>query len=104
MASGILWMRNQNGTVGGFSSQFAGCSAPQKKNFKRLVLLSAGLDAGYIAAGVWLATQPPKQGDKLEERHVSFRNGVGLGIVAQGAFLLIWDILLSLLAHKGRNA
>ena len=41
--------------------------ARQTKNFERLVLLNAELDAGYIAAGAWLATQPPKQGNKLEE-------------------------------------
>jgi hypothetical protein len=29
---------------------------------------------------------------------------MGWGIVAQGAFLLVWDLLLALLVHKRRNA
>jgi Family of unknown function (DUF6992) len=51
----------------------------QTKNFERLVLLNADLDKGYIAAVAELATQSLIQGDKPEERSVSFRNGVGLG-------------------------
>ena len=76
----------------------------QMKDFERLMMLNAGLDAGYIAAGAWLGTQPPKQFDNLEERRVSFRNGVDMGIVTQGTFILIWAVLLSLLVHKGPNA
>jgi Family of unknown function (DUF6992) len=73
------------------------------KNFERPVLLNTGLDAGYIAAGARLPTQS-KKGNKLEERRFLFRNETGLGIVGQGDILLIWDVLLSLLVHKGWNA
>jgi hypothetical protein len=134
-ASWILGMRNQNGALAGFGSQFArwgainailtafGISsikrnlaqqrqgeisaeelAWQTKNFERLVLLNAGLDNGYIAAVAELATPSPIQGDKPEERSVSFRNGVGLGIMSRGAFLRIWNTLQSLMVYKGRNA
>ena len=75
----------------------------QTKNFERL-LPNAGLDKGYIVAVAELATQSPRQGDRLEERSVSFRNGVGLEIVARGAVLRIWNTLRSLMICKGRNA
>lgn len=132
MGSGIMWMRNQNGTVAGFGSQFVGWGAMnailtalglkqrkaqpgatgageisaewlscQTKNFERLILLKAGLDAVYIAAGAWLATQPPKQGDKIKDRCGSFRSRIGLGIIAQETFLLIGVIMRSLLVHRG---
>jgi hypothetical protein len=78
--------------------------ARQGLNFERFVLLNAGLDLGYIAAGAWLAKTPPQQVDKPGAKPVSFRKGMGWGIVAQGAFLLVWDLLLALLVHKRRNA
>ncbi len=76
----------------------------QAQNFERFVLLNAGLDLGYIAAGAWLAKTPPQQVDTPGAKPVSFRKGMGWGIVAQGAFLLVWDLLLALLVHKRRNA
>jgi Family of unknown function (DUF6992) len=134
-ASGILGMRNQNGALAGFGSQFARWGAisailmafdlsstkrnlarqgqgeisaeelaRQTKNFECLVLQNAGLDKGYIAAVAELATQSPRQGDRVEERNISFRNGVGLGIVARSAFLRIWNTLRSLMVHKEQNA
>jgi hypothetical protein len=78
--------------------------ARQTKNFECLVLQNAGLDKGYIAAVAELATQSPRQGDRVEERNISFRNGVGLGIVARSAFLRIWNTLRSLMVHKEQNA
>jgi hypothetical protein len=50
---------------------------------------------------MWLITQPQKKVKNWKERRVSFRNGLGLGIVAQGGFLLIRGIPLSLLVHRG---
>lgn len=76
----------------------------QAQNFERLVLLNAGLDLGYIAAGAWLARTPPQQVGTAGAKPASSRKGMGLGIVAQGAFLLAWDLLLALLVHKRRNA
>jgi hypothetical protein len=75
----------------------------QAQSFERLILLNAGLDFGYIAAGAWLGTKSPKRSDKLYANRILFRKGMGWGIVAQGSFLLIWDILLALLVHKRRN-
>jgi Family of unknown function (DUF6992) len=127
IASGILWMRNGDGQVRGFGSQFAGWGAinlllalfglnsarrnlsrqaqgevspagheRQAQSFERLVLVNAGLDAGYIAAGAWLASTPI---DK-PQKHPGLRRGMGWGIVAQGGFLLAWDLLLVALVHR----
>lgn len=131
MASGIFWMTNRRGILAGLGSQFAGWGAVnlilaifgiksagrnlqkqalgkisveeherQSGNFERLVLINAGLDVGYITFGAWLARTPSKK----PEKHPGFRAGTGWGIAAQGAFLLIWDLLLALLVHRGRKA
>ena len=131
IAAGVVWMKNRDGLVTGFGSQFAGWGAinlilalfgmrgasrnlgrqaqgeisasehaRQARYFERLVLVNAGLDLGYIAAGAWLRAKPAGQ----PEKRPGFRNGMGWGIVTQGAFLLVWDLLLGLLVHKRRNA
>jgi hypothetical protein len=103
VALGPKQRKAQPGATGAseISAEWLSC---QTKNFERLVLLKAGLDKGCIAAGDWLATQPPKQGDKIKDRCGSFRSGVGLGIMAQGTFLLIGVIMRSLLVYERRNA
>jgi hypothetical protein len=54
--------------------------------FERILLVNAGLDVGYIAAGgltaAWFADRPD-------------RRGLGLGILVQGLFLLLFDALLA---------
>ena len=45
---------------------------------RRVLLVNAGLDVGYLAAGAWLSARPRWRGD-------------GLAVLVQGAFLLALD-------------
>lgn len=45
---------------------------------RRVLLVNAGLDVGYLAAGTWLVQRPRWRGD-------------GLAVLVQGAFLLVLD-------------
>ena len=67
--------------------------ARQVRNFKAIVWANAFLDIGYIFGGKWLINRFPQDDEK---------RGMGWGIILQGAFLLIWDILLALLS-PGEN-
>lgn len=51
-------------------------------NFERILLVNAGLDVGYIAAGGFTAARFADRPD---------RQGLGWGILVQGLFLLIFD-------------
>lgn len=55
------------------------------KNLQRLLLINAGLDATYIAGGLWLTRQERRD-----------RQGMGWGIVLQGMFLFFYDSLIGL--------
>ena len=61
--------------------------------FQRIVAINAGLDLLYIAGGLRLAQTA---------RHNASRYGTGVGIALQGAFLLIYDSLLTWLVAKWR--
>lgn len=59
--------------------------AEETARLRRLLLVNAGLDVLYMLGGLWLA----------RTRGASSRlwRGNGLGIVVQGAFLFIFDLL-----------
>lgn len=54
--------------------------------FRRILLVNAGLDVLYIGSGAWTAWAFRDRPD---------RRGIGLGIVFQGLFLLVYDLLLA---------
>lgn len=54
--------------------------------FRRVLLINAGLDVGYIAAGAFTAKRFAQRPD---------RRGLGLGILVQGIFLLLFDALVA---------
>jgi hypothetical protein len=56
------------------------------RGFRRLLLINAGLDVGYILGGLWLM---------VSARERRERQGMGLGILIQGLFLLLFDALLA---------
>jgi len=58
----------------------------EAERFRTILLVNAGLDLLYIAAGVWTARAFR---DRPERR------GLGLGIAVQGLFLLLFDALLA---------
>jgi hypothetical protein len=67
--------------------------ARQADQFEKIVLANAALDVGYVLGGRWWHSRHP--GDP-------YRQGMGLGVMAQGAFLLVWDIFLALAVRRGR--
>lgn len=71
-----------------------GASSGEIDTLRRLLLVNAGLDVFYVAGGLTLAVRRGQ--DDLYWR------GVGLGIVAQGGFLLAFDLWHGL--NAPRNA
>lgn len=59
----------------------------QAINLDKILLLNAGLDLGYIAAGAWLNERGLK---KNSER----LRGYGTSLMIQGGFLLVFDAVL----------
>lgn len=59
----------------------------QAVNLDNILLLNAGLDLGYIAAGAWLNERGLR---KKSER----LRGYGTSLMIQGGFLLIFDAVL----------
>ncbi|WP_428388444.1 DUF6992 family protein [Mucisphaera sp.] len=49
---------------------------------RRILLINAGLDVGYLAAAVWLMT-----------RASPMLRGFGLAVFVQGLFLLVFDLV-----------
>ena len=56
------------------------------RNFRRVLLINAGLDVGYVAVGLWLLTFFSRRPDL---------QGAGLGVLVQGIWLLLFDSLLA---------
>ena len=55
------------------------------RNLRRLLWFNAVLDVGYMAGGVWLA--------RSKGRDDANWRGQGWGIVVQGAFLFVFDLV-----------
>lgn len=62
--------------------------------FERFVWLNVLLDIGYVLGGAWLKRSQPQDQQ---------RQGMGWGIIIQGGFLLIWDILLASISRNKRH-
>jgi hypothetical protein len=54
--------------------------------FRRILLINSVLDVGYVLGGLWLLRTAGER---------QSRQGMGLGIIVQGLFLLIYDALLA---------
>ena len=67
----------------------------QARNFERLLWINTGLDVGYVVAGLWLARHYPDD---------EGRRAMGWGIILQGAFLLVYDLILARLVRARRDA
>lgn len=125
MASGLVWLTSRSEWLKGFGSQFLGWGAingaiavlglsgaaknegrrrkgeispgehsRQAVQFERFVWFNALLDIGYMLGGWQLARRNPKDARK---------QGMGWGVLAQGAFLFVWDILLAAIAGRKRR-
>ncbi|MCK6079574.1 hypothetical protein KZX37_02925 [Microbacterium sp. EYE_5] len=64
-------------------------AVPKKRMLRRILLVNAALDVGYIAAGGHLAARTPSFGGRLSP---TAARGHGLAIVIQGAALFVIDL------------
>ncbi len=64
--------------------------AKEARNLRRLLLVNAGLDVLYVVGGIVVLTQLP----------TPFARGNGVGIVVQGAFLLLLDTFYAFQANR----
>lgn len=58
----------------------------EAKKLRRLLWINAGLDIFYVSGGWWAV----RKGEEKENR--ALWRGHGLGVIIQGAFLLIFDV------------
>ncbi len=65
--------------------------AKEIRSFRRILQFNTGLDVVYLAGGLWLLAAPANKPDQ---------RGMGIGILVQAAFLLLYD---SWLAHEVRQ-
>lgn len=124
IVTGVLWMRNPSRFLRGIGGQFfawgaidgliallalrgawgkvekwqAGEITPlqhdrEADQFEKIVWANAALDVGYVLGGRWWSRRNPD-----DPRH----RGMGLGVMVQGAFLLVWDLFLALAVRRGR--
>lgn len=125
MVSGLLWLTSRSDLLKGFGSQFlgwgvvnaaiaalglSGATRNEKRRqegeisptehthqaiqFERFVWFNVLLDIGYMLGGGLLARRNPDEPRK---------QGMGWGILLQGAFLFFWDILLASIARRRRR-
>ncbi|KAA9085432.1 DUF6992 family protein [Microbacterium radiodurans] len=62
---------------------------PQAQTLRRILLVNAALDVGYVAAGAHLAVRTPTFGGRLRPTDA---RGHGLAVVLQGAALFVIDL------------
>ncbi|MGF1503757.1 MAG: hypothetical protein ACFB51_01270 [Anaerolineae bacterium] len=122
---GLLWWQQRSEWLKGFGSQFAGWGVinliiavlglrgaasnaekyaageieqPQHdkatRTFEIALWVNAVLDVLYVVGGSRLAASRPD-----DEQ----RQGMGWGIIAQGAGLLVWDVILALVLSRARR-
>ena len=116
MAAGVVLARNADALWRGIGSQAVGWSvinfiiaifggsatqkrslkpdafnpetlAKESRNLRRLLWINAGLDVGYMVGGWWYAGREVAR---------PFRRGMGVGIIIQGALLLVFDVIHAL--------
>ncbi|MEV5040782.1 DUF6992 family protein [Microbacterium sp. LMI1x-1-1.1] len=64
-------------------------AVPKKRMLRRILLVNAALDVGYVATGAHLAARTPSFGGRLGAADA---RGHGLAIVIQGAALFVIDL------------
>lgn len=63
--------------------------ANETRKLRRILWLNTGLDVGYMLGGGWLLSKEDKA-----------KQGTGLGILIQGAFLFLFDLWHVLRLHR----
>ncbi|MGI9159379.1 MAG: DUF6992 family protein [Saprospiraceae bacterium] len=72
-------------------------TAQEHHKLQKIFLFNAGLDAGYIMAGLWMQEKA-----KTAPLHAARWKGFGRSIMLQGAFLMAFD-LGAFLSHRNLN-
>lgn len=67
----------------------------KQASIERILLLNAGLDAAYMAAGAWMLER-----SKTTPDQAALWQGYGQSLVLQGAFLLVFDIAVYAIQHS----
>ncbi len=67
----------------------------KQASIERILLLNAGLDAAYMAAGAWMLERSKTASDQA-----ALWQGYGQSLVLQGAFLLVFDIAVYMIQHS----
>jgi hypothetical protein len=70
----------------------------RQASIERILLLNAGLDAAYMAAGAWMLER-----SKTAPDQAALWQGYGQSLVLQGAFLLIFDITVYMIQHNANE-
>lgn len=125
IVTGLIWLRDRAPFMRGMGAQFAGWGAidgiiavlgwrgaarsaeryavgeldgdqyaRQMINFERLLWINAGLDVLYMLGGRWFARRNPDDPQ---------RRGTGWGVMWQGAFLFIFDLLNAAYVRRQRD-
>ncbi len=69
--------------------------AKESRNLHRLLWINTGLDVFYMLGGIWLAGSKGASDEKWR--------GQGWGIVVQGGFLFVFDLVHALLMRRPDN-
>ncbi|MEJ5308539.1 MAG: hypothetical protein WHX52_02100 [Anaerolineae bacterium] len=64
----------------------------ERTTLRRILWINFGLDVSYVAGGTALAV--------IRGKHNRFLRGVGWGIIVQGGFLFLFDLLHALLLQE----
>ncbi len=86
------------GLYGAFTENSHGISLfetiNQQASIERILLLNAGLDVAYIAAGAWMLQRSKNTND-----NAALWQGYGQSLILQGAFLLLFDAVVYAIHH-----
>lgn len=66
----------------------------KQASIERILLLNAGLDIAYIAAGAWMLERSKTTPDQS-----ALWQGYGQSLIVQGAFLLVFDVAVYAIQH-----
>lgn len=87
-----------SGLYGAYTESPAGISLfesiDKQSSLERILLLNAGLDCAYITAGAWMLERSTNKQDAS-----SLWKGYGQSLLLQGAFLLVFDIVVYGIHH-----
>ncbi len=88
--AGLLGSRKKNN-----DSETLADAVRQHENMKQILLINAGLDVAYVVGGAYLNERAESHPDKADQLR-----GYGKSIMAQGGFLLVFDLINYFIVKK----